>query len=128
MFLTCCHWYFNINVFEKTIIAFIFFLDHVYFFVAIPGSKDKQHLQTCLEAGLHLADQNNLQAISIPCVGTGGFGLTAADSAQVTFQALKSFRETSKNLRKVRVVVFQTKMTEELLKTQAIQVVQDMLR
>ena len=96
------------------------------FFVAIPGSKDKQHLQKCLEAGLHLADQNNLQAISIPCVGTGGFGLTAADSAQVTFQALKSFRETSKNLRKVRVVVFQIKMTEEFLKTKAMQEVQDM--
>ena len=47
----------------------------------------------------------------------------------MTFHALKSFRETSKNLRKVRVVVFQTKMTEEFLKTQAIQAApQDMLR
>ena len=84
----------------------------------LAGSQDKQHLQTCLEAGLRLADQNNLQTISIPCVGTGGFGLTAADSAQVTFQALSSLRGSCQNLRNVRVVVFQTQMVQEFLLAQ----------
>ena len=84
----------------------------------LAGSQDKQHLQTCLEAGLRLADQNNLQTISIPCVGTGGFGLTAADSAQVTFQALSSLRGSCQSLRQVRVVVFQTQMVQEFLLAQ----------
>ena len=94
------------------------------FFLA--GSQDKQHLQTCLEAGLRLADQYNLQTISIPCVGTGGFGLTAADSAQVTFQALSSLRRSCQNLRNVRVVVFQTQMVQEFLLAQQRQAMQDM--
>ena len=95
-------------------------------FHLLPGSKDKQHLQTCLEAGLGLADQNNFQTISIPCVGTGGFGLTAADSAQVTFQALNSFRRNCKNLRNVRVVVFQAQMVQEFLLAQQKQTMQDL--
>ena len=93
------------------------------FFLA--GSQDKQHLQTCLEAGLRLADQYNLQTISIPCVGTGGFGLTAADSAQVTFQALSSLR-SCQSLRNVRVVVFQAHMVQEFLLAQQRQAMQDM--
>ena len=93
------------------------------FFLA--GSQDKQHLQTCLEAGLRLADQYNLQTISIPCVGTGGFGLTAADSAQVTFQALSSLR-SCQSLRSVRVVVFQAHMVQEFLLAQQRQAMQDM--
>lgn len=95
-------------------------------FLLLPGSKDKQHLQTCLEAGLGLADQNNFQTISIPCVGTGGFGLTPADSAQVTFQALNSFRGNCKNLRNVRVVVFQAQMVQEFLLAQQKQKMQDL--
>ena len=92
----------------------------------LSGSQDKQHLQTCLEAGLRLADQYNLQIISIPCVGTGGFGLTAADSAQVTFQALSSLRGSCQNLRNVRVVIFQAQMVQEFLLAQQRQAMQDM--
>ena len=97
-----------------------------YFIFFLAGSQDKRHLQTCLEAGLRLADQYNLQTISIPCVGTGGFGLTAADSAQVTFQALSSLRGSCQNLRNVRVVVFQTQMVQEFLLAQQRQAMQDM--
>ena len=79
-----------------------------------------------MEAGLRLADQNNLQTISIPCVGTGAFGLTAADSAQVTFQALSSIRGSCQNLRNVRVVVFQVQMVQEFLLAQQRQAMQDM--
>ena len=79
-----------------------------------------------MEAGLRLADQNNLQTISIPCVGTGGFGLTAAESAQITFQAISSLREKCQNLRNVRVVVFQAQMVQEFLLAQHRQAMQDM--
>lgn len=94
----------------------------------IPGSSDKQHLQQCLEQGLRLADTNNLGSISIPSVGTGGYGLTAADSAQVTFQALNNFSGSCKSVRKVRVVVFQAQMVQEFLQEQQrqpMQVMQD---
>lgn len=84
----------------------------------IPGSSDKQHLRQCLEEGLCVADGNNLRSISIPSIGTGGYGLAAPDSAQVTFQALKKFSGSCKSVRKVRVVVFQAQMMQEFLQEQ----------
>ena len=84
----------------------------------ISGSSDKQHLQTCLEAGLRLADTHNLRSVSIPSLGTGGYGLAAADSAQITFQALNNFRGNCKSVRKVRVVVFQAPMMQDFLQAQ----------
>ena len=71
-----------------------------------------------------MADGNNFQAISIPCVGTGGYGLTGADSAQLTFKALNAFSARCKNIQKVRVVVFQASMMQEFLQEQK-QPVQD---
>ncbi|XP_022804127.1 poly [ADP-ribose] polymerase 14-like [Stylophora pistillata] len=91
----------------------------------IPGSSDKKHLQQCLEEGLRVADSNNFQAISIPCVGTGGYGLTGADSAQLTFKALNAFSVRCKSIQKVRVVVFQVSMMQEFLQEQKKQPVQD---
>ena len=90
----------------------------------IPGSSDKQHLQQCLEEGLRVADANNFQAISIPCVGTGGYGLNGADSAKLTFKALNAFSARCKNIQKVRVVVFQASMMQEFLQEQKKQLVQ----
>ncbi|XP_020630978.1 poly [ADP-ribose] polymerase 14-like [Orbicella faveolata] len=91
----------------------------------IPGSSDKQHLQQCLEEGLRVADAHNLRSISIPSVGTGGYGLAAADSAQVTFQALNNFNGSCKSVRKVRVVVFQAQMIHEFLQEQRRDSMQD---
>ena len=79
----------------------------------VPGLSDKQHLQTCLEEGLLLADSNNLQSISIPSIGTGGFGLCPKDSAQLTFQALQNISGNFNSISKVRVVVFQAKMVQD---------------
>ena len=90
----------------------------------IPGSSDKEHLQKCLEKGLRLADANYFQAISIPCIGTGGYGLNGADSAQLTFKALNAFSTFCKNIKKVRVVVFQAFMMQEFLQEQKKQPVQ----
>ena len=98
-----------------------------YIIHIIPGSSDKQHLQQCLEKGLCLADANSLESISIPCVGTGGYGLAGADSAQVTFQALNAFSGSCKSIRKVRVVVYHAHMMQEFLQEQQRQPVQDVV-
>ena len=91
----------------------------------ITGSSNKQDLQTTLESGLTLADTSNLRSVSIPSVGTDGFGLAAADSAQITFQALNNFRGNCKSVRKVRVVVFQAPMMQDFLQAQQSQAVDD---
>lgn len=82
------------------------------------GSQDKIHLQACLEEGLRLADQNNLQTVSIPSVGTGRFGLSASESAQVTFKALDSFSKNCKNVRHLRIVVFQAQLVPDFWQAQ----------
>ncbi|XP_068707161.1 protein mono-ADP-ribosyltransferase PARP14-like [Montipora foliosa] len=81
----------------------------------IPESKDTRHLQTCLEAGLRLADKHKLRSLSLPCVGTGAYGLSAVDSAQLTFQALNNFNVSCQYVRKVRIVVFKASMMQEFL-------------
>lgn len=76
----------------------------------VTGSSDKAHLQRCLEKGLRLADTNGIKSISVPAIGTGGYGLSAAESAQMIFQALKNLGGNFGNISKVRIVVFQAKM------------------
>ena len=76
----------------------------------VTGSSDKTHLQRCLEEGLRLADTNGIKSISVPAIGTGGYGLPAAESAQMIFQALKNLGGNFRNISKVHIVVFQAKM------------------
>ena len=76
----------------------------------VTGSSDKAHLQRCLEKGLCLADTNGIKSISVPAIGTGGYGLSAAESAQMIFQALKNLGGNFRNISKVHIVVFQAKM------------------
>ena len=84
----------------------------------ISGSSNKHDLQKSLEAGLLLADSQRFHSLSIPCVGTGAYGLTAEDSAQITFQALDKFRLGCQSVNKVRVVVFKASMMQEFLQAQ----------
>ena len=76
----------------------------------VTGSSDNAHLQRCLEKGLRLADTNGIKSISVPAIGTGGYGLSAAESAQMIFQALKNLGGNFRNISKVDIVVFQAKM------------------
>ena len=84
----------------------------------VTATADKQQLQTCLEEGLRLADANDIKAISIPAIGTGGFGLSATESAQVIFQALSKMSGHFTSISTIRVVVFQKQMTQAFLQEQ----------
>ena len=89
-----------------------------YIIHIVTGSSDKQHLQSCLEASLRLADANNLQSISIPAVGTGGYGLSAEVSAQLTFKALHNISGNFTSVSKVRIVVYEAQMVQAFQKEQ----------
>ena len=89
---------------------------HIIHIVA--ATSDRQELETCLEEGLRLADANGIKAISVPAIGTGGFGLSASESAQLIFQALNNMGENFENLSTVRIVVFQTQMVHAFQREQ----------
>ena len=78
----------------------------------VPESSNKKHLQTCLEKCFLLASQKGLKSIAIPAVGTGAYRMAAADSAQLTFQALSNVRGNCSNLSKIRIVLYQHDMLE----------------
>ena len=71
------------------------------------GSRNKQHLQTCVEKALKMADSASLDSMSIPAVGSGGLGLCPEDSAEVVFEEIVPFaNKPSQFVHGVRVVAF----------------------
>ena len=89
---------------------------HIIHIVA--ATADKEHLQKCLEEGLRLADANGIKSISVPAIGTGGFGLSASESAQLIFEALNNMGENFESISTVRIVVFQTQLVEAFRRKQ----------
>ena len=76
----------------------------------VPDSSDKKHLQSCLEKCLLLAGSKGLRSIAIPAIGTGAYHMTATNSAQLTFQALRSVRGSCSNFSRVKIVIYQQDM------------------
>ena len=73
----------------------------------VVASGNKQHLQTCLEKALKIADSASLDSVSIPAVGSGGLGLSPEDSAELVFGAIVAFaNKPFQSIHEVRVVVF----------------------
>lgn len=73
----------------------------------VVGSGNKQHLQSCLEKALNKADAERLRSLSIPAVGSGGLGLSAEDSAEVVFAAIRAFTANPcLSIREIKIVVF----------------------
>ncbi|KAK2560432.1 Protein mono-ADP-ribosyltransferase PARP14 [Acropora cervicornis] len=73
----------------------------------VVGSGNKQHLQSCVEKALNKADAERLQSLSIPAVGSGGLGLSAEDSAEVVFAAIRAFTaKPCTSIREIKIVVF----------------------
>ena len=78
----------------------------------IPDSSNKQHLQQCVEKCLQLAESSGIQSISLPAIGTGAYGMSATDSANLIFQALGNFNANFNIIRKVRIIIFQAQMLQ----------------
>ena len=76
----------------------------------IPDSSDKDHLQQCVERCFDEAEARGFQSITFPAVGTGGFQVSAVDSASLIFQALSNSSPNFKFIKNVRIVVFQASM------------------
>ncbi|XP_031550400.1 uncharacterized protein LOC116287844, partial [Actinia tenebrosa] len=76
----------------------------------IPGNASVEQIQKCIENCLQTADNSNFQSISIPACGTGVLKMSAADSAQATFQAFANVCPKLKHLRQIRIVIFQSEL------------------
>jgi len=72
----------------------------------VPDSSNKQHPQSCLEKCLLLASSRGLRSIAISAIGTGAYHMTPTDSAQLTFQALRSVRESCSSFSRIKIVTY----------------------
>ncbi|XP_031574899.1 uncharacterized protein LOC116308576 [Actinia tenebrosa] len=79
----------------------------------IPGKP----LQTCIENCLRTADNHGFGSVSLPAIGTGKSGMSSADSAQATFQALANVCPNLHSLGEVRIVIFQAPMVATFQQT-----------
>uniref|UniRef100_A0ABM0GLZ7 Poly [ADP-ribose] polymerase n=1 Tax=Saccoglossus kowalevskii TaxID=10224 RepID=A0ABM0GLZ7_SACKO len=69
---------------------------------------NSQGLKYAIESCLAEADNKGLTSVSLPAVGTGGFGISATDSACAIIGAISGFKPTT--LTSIRIVIFQTAM------------------
>ena len=73
----------------------------------IPTSSDREAIKTSLEKGLLLAKQSNIRSISLPAVGTGWYGLSYLESANMIFQAMSNVWGSYACFSRVRIVLLQ---------------------
>ena len=78
----------------------------------ISDSANESHLQQCLESCFRLAETHGLGSVSIPAVGTGGFQMSATESANVIYRALNNFCGSFNSVHTVRIIIFQVQMMQ----------------
>ncbi|XP_068688637.1 uncharacterized protein [Montipora foliosa] len=72
----------------------------------VVGSSKKKHLESCVEKALKKADSEGFRSLSIPAVGSGRLGLSADDSAEIVFAAIRAFTASPcASIREVKIVV-----------------------
>ncbi len=63
-------------------------------------------LADCYRNSLLLADERMIATIAFPAISTGAFGYPIAPAAEVALETIKSTLPTLKNIRKIRMVLF----------------------
>ena len=84
----------------------------------IPASSDPKHLQICLEKSLEYADKQEFCTLSLPAIGTGGYGLPPIISANLIFGALTRSSKQCTHLKKIRLVVKEQPMVNHFRQEQ----------
>ncbi|XP_048590723.1 uncharacterized protein LOC5500942 [Nematostella vectensis] len=72
----------------------------------VPGGNSKTQLSQCLESCLQAGDAQGFKSVSLPACGTGGFGLSEADSADLTFNAFRNICPKLNSITEIKVVIF----------------------
>eukprot|EP00794_Sanderia_malayensis_P007530 gene7532-8367_t len=82
-----------------------------------PASSSYEDLKTAIKNMLRTCDDKKLRSVSIPAIGTGVFGLTARESAQLILSTFAEmcYSDTLKNIRQVRVIVYEEKMLSDFI-------------
>jgi len=69
-------------------------------------NEDKKLLADCYHSCLSLAEENKIESVAFCCISTGEFHFPNEEAAQVAFNAVSNFLETSKYIKKVVFNVF----------------------
>ncbi|XP_062390721.1 protein mono-ADP-ribosyltransferase PARP14 [Sardina pilchardus] len=84
--------------------------------VHMVGQTKEKEITSCMYKVLQLCEQNSIQSVSFPALGTGAGNLGAAQVARAMIDAVSNFAiDRPKALKAVHIVVFQTKMLPDFV-------------
>ncbi|XP_076119600.1 protein mono-ADP-ribosyltransferase PARP14 isoform X2 [Alosa pseudoharengus] len=84
--------------------------------VHMVGQTKEKEITSSMYKVLQLCEQNSIQSVSFPALGTGAGNLGAAQVARAMIEAVSNFAvDRPKCLKAVHVVVFQTKMLPDFV-------------
>src|SRR5258708_29894096 len=80
--------------------------------------KEAELLANCYHNSLTLAVEKNLTSVAFPAISTGVYGYPLSEAAEISSRTIENFLSTDRQLKKVRLVFFQTRDAEVFLEHQ----------
>ena len=80
--------------------------------------KEAELLANCYHNSLTLAVEKNLTSVAFPAISTGVYGYPPDQAAEVSSKTIENFLATDRQLKEVRLVVFQGRDAEVFLENQ----------
>ncbi|XP_067265758.1 protein mono-ADP-ribosyltransferase PARP14-like [Chanodichthys erythropterus] len=86
-------------------------LSNIKHIVHMVGQTDEKGISSSMYKVLRLCEENHIQSVSFPALGTEAGNLPATGVANAMTEALMKFvKDSPKHLKSVRIVIFQTKL------------------
>ncbi|XP_048050723.1 uncharacterized protein LOC125270803 [Megalobrama amblycephala] len=92
-------------------------LSNIKHIVHMVGQTDEKSISSSMYKVLRLCEENHIQSVSFPALGTGAGNLPAAGVANAMTEALMKFvKDSPKHLKSVHIVIFQAKLLPDFQK------------
>ncbi|XP_051998490.1 LOW QUALITY PROTEIN: protein mono-ADP-ribosyltransferase PARP14-like [Xyrauchen texanus] len=86
-------------------------LSNIKSIIHMVGQTNEKGITSSTYNVLKMCEENQIQSVSFPALGTGAGNLAAAQVANAMIEALTKFvKDSPKHLKRVNIVIFQTKM------------------
>lgn len=86
-------------------------LTNIRHIIHMVGQTDVKGIKTSMSKVLKMCEENHIQSVSFPALGTGAGNLAATQVANAMTEALADFvKDSPQHLKRVQIVIFQSKM------------------
>ncbi|XP_052421006.1 protein mono-ADP-ribosyltransferase PARP14 [Carassius gibelio] len=86
-------------------------LSNIKHIIHMVGQTNEKGISSSMYKVLKMCEENKIQSVSFPALGTGAGNLAAAGAANAMTEALTNFmKDSPKHLKRVHIVIFQAKL------------------